>query len=69
MLFALIAVLSLHMWLIDFIGAYLNSVPQGENYLKIPEGFEKHYGIPGIDTVLKMNLTIYGTIDGANNWF
>ena len=57
------------MWLIDFVGAYLNSEPQGDNYLEIPEGFKTHYSIPGVDTILKMNLTIYGTMDGANNWF
>ena len=69
MLFALIASKGLEMWLIDFVGAYLNSEPQGDNYMEIPEGFEKHYTIPGVDTVLMMNLTIYGTMDGANNWF
>ena len=69
MLFALIASKGLEMWLIDFVGAYLNSEPQGDNYMEIPKGFEKHYAIPGVDTVLKMNLTIYGTMDGANNWF
>jgi hypothetical protein len=69
MLFALTASKGLEMWLIDFVGAYLNSEPQGDNYMEIPEGFEKHYAIPGVDTVLKMNLTIYGTMDGANNWF
>jgi hypothetical protein len=69
MLFALIASKGLEMWLIDFVGAYLNSKPQGDNYMEIPEGFEKHYAIPNVDTVLMMNLTIYGTMDGANNWF
>jgi hypothetical protein len=69
MLFALIAARGLDFWLIDFVGAYLNAKPQGENYLEIPEGFKNHYSLPGIDTVLKMNLTIYGTMDGANNWF
>jgi hypothetical protein len=69
MLFAIIAARELDFWLIDFVGAYLNAKPQGENYLKIPQGFENHYTIPGIDTVLKMNLTIYGMMDGANNWF
>jgi hypothetical protein len=69
MLFGLIASKGLKIWLIDFVGAYLNSEPQGDNYMEIPEGFEKHYAIPDIDTVLKMNLTIYGTMDGANNWF
>jgi hypothetical protein len=69
MLFAIIAARGLDFWLIDFVGAYLNAKPQGENYLEIPEGFERHYAIPDVDTVLKMNLTIYGTMDGANNWF
>jgi hypothetical protein len=67
--FAIIATHELEFWLIDFVGAYLNSKPQGENYLEIPKGFENHYAIPGVNTVLKMNLTIYGTMDGANNWF
>ena len=65
----LIASLGLHLWLLNFVGAYPNSVPQGENFLEIPQGFEKHYGIVSVDTVLLMNLTIYGTMDGANNWF
>jgi hypothetical protein len=69
MLFTIIAAHELDFWLIDFVGAYLNSKPQGENYLKIPKGFENHYAIPGVDTVLKMNLTIYGTMDSVNNWF
>ena len=69
MLFALIASKGLEMWLIDFVGAYLNSEPQGDNYLEIPEGFETHYSIPGVNTIPKMNLTIYSTMDGANNWF
>jgi len=69
MLFALIANLNLHFWLIDFARAYLNSKPQGINYLEILQGFKNHYKIPGVDTVLIMNLTIYGTMDGANNWF
>jgi hypothetical protein len=69
MLLTIIAAHELDFWLIDFVGVYLNSKPQGENYLEIPEGFENHYAIPGVDTVLKMNLTIYGTMDGTNNWF
>ena len=69
MLFAIIAAHRLDFWLVDFIGAYLNAKPQGDNYLEIPEGFHKHYSIPGINTVLKMNLTIYGTMDRVNNWF
>jgi hypothetical protein len=69
MLFAIIAACRLDFWLIDFVRAYLNAKPQGENYLEIPEGFKRHYTIPDIDIVLKINLTIYRTIDSVNNWF
>jgi len=69
MLFAIIAACRLDFWLVDFVGAYLNAKPQGESYLEIPEGFENHYTIPGVNTILKMNLTIYGMMNGANNWF
>jgi hypothetical protein len=69
MLFAIIATCGLEFWLVDFVRAYLNAKPQGKNYLEILEGFKGHYTIPGINTVLKMNLTIYGTMDGTNNWF
>lgn len=69
-LIAVIASMGLDFWLIDFVGAYLNAKPQGDNFLEIPPGFENHYSLPNsVDTVLKMNLTIYGTMDGANNWF
>jgi len=68
-LFAIIAAHRLDFWLVDFVGAFLNAKPQGKNYLKIPEGFKNHYTIPSVDTALKMNLNLYGTMDGANNWF
>ncbi len=68
MLFALAAAKGLRLHLVDVVGAFLNAKPQGENYLEIPEGFETHYTIPGVDTVLKMELNLYGTMDGANNW-
>jgi Reverse transcriptase (RNA-dependent DNA polymerase) len=69
MLFALSTSKGLKMWLINFVGAYLNSEPQRDNYMEMPKGFKKHYTIPGVDMVLKMNLTIYGIMDGINNWF
>ena len=69
MLFTIIASHGLDFWMVDFVGMYLNAKPQGENYLEIPEGFQNHYKLPGINTMLKMNLTIYGMMDGTNNWF
>ncbi|GLB45342.1 hypothetical protein LshimejAT787_2200050 [Lyophyllum shimeji] len=68
MLIALIAAHGWKMHLVDVAGAFLNAKPQGENYLEIPQGFENHYTIPNTNTVLKMNLNLYGTMDGANNW-
>lgn len=53
----------------NFVGTYLNAKPQEEDYIKILEDFEHHYSIPGTDTILKMNFTIYGTMDSANIWF
>ena len=55
MIFAIIAAHGLDFWLVDFVGAFLNAKPQGENYLEIPEGFENHYTIPGVNTTLKMS--------------
>jgi hypothetical protein len=69
MLLAFAAAKGLRVRLIDIVGAFLNARPQGENYIKIPQGFENHYTIaPHVDTVLKMEFNIYGTMDGANNW-
>jgi len=69
MTLAVTAAKRLKVCLIDVVGAFLNAKPQGENFLEIPQGFENHYTIePGVDTVLKMELNIYGTMDGANNW-
>jgi hypothetical protein len=69
MLLAFAAAKGLRVRLIDIIGAFLNARPQGENYIEIPQGFENHYTIaPHVNTVLKMEFNIYGTMDGANNW-
>jgi hypothetical protein len=69
MTLAVAAAKGLNVRLIDVVGAFLNAKPQGENFLEIPQGFENHYTIaPDVDTVLKMELNIYGTMDGTNNW-
>ena len=54
MLFAIIAACRLDFWLVDFVRVYLNAKPQGENFLEIPEGFENHYTILGVNPVLKI---------------
>ena len=68
MLLALSAIKGLKICRIDVVGAFLNAKSQGENFLEISQGFENHYTItPGVDTILKMEYSIYGTMDGANN--
>jgi len=68
MLLAVAASRGLNLHLVNMIGAFLNAKPQGEIYLEIPPGFKSHYAIPGVDTILRLNQNLYGTMDGANNW-
>ncbi|KAJ3836176.1 hypothetical protein F5878DRAFT_643758 [Lentinula raphanica] len=42
---ALAAYYGLDVWAGNFAAAYLNAKPQTTNYLRIPEGYEKHYGL------------------------
>ncbi len=56
----------LKLWWIDFIGAYLNSLIKADIYIKQPEGFVE----PGFeDYVCKLVHTIYGTMQGAHDWY
>ncbi|EEB92321.1 hypothetical protein MPER_09190, partial [Moniliophthora perniciosa FA553] len=67
---AIAATLNLDLWSGDFTGAYLNAKPQGVNFLCLPPGFERRYSLrDGTETVLLMNINIYGTMDAGNNWF
>jgi Reverse transcriptase (RNA-dependent DNA polymerase) len=45
------------------VATYLNSKPQAEIYIKLPDG-AKVQGKIG-----KLNKTLYGTMDGAYNWW
>jgi hypothetical protein len=57
---------NLKLWRIDFVGAYLNSVTKEDIYMKQPEGFVQ----PGFeDHVCKLIHTIYGTMQGAHDWY
>jgi len=63
---AIAAKLNLKLWRIDFIGAYLNSLTKEDIYMKQPEGFVQ----PGHeDYVCKLVHTIYGTMQGAYDWY
>ncbi|KAF8823389.1 hypothetical protein HHX47_DHR10000136 [Lentinula edodes] len=62
---AVIAVLGLFMFQVDFKAAFLNSPIQHDVYIKQPEGFvkegEEH-------KVCKLNKSIYGTMQGSHDW-
>ncbi len=63
---AIAAKLDLKLWRIDFVGAYLNSLTKEDIYMKQPEGFVQ----PGFeDYVCKLVHTIYGTMQGAHDWY
>ncbi|KAF5361704.1 hypothetical protein D9758_007268 [Tetrapyrgos nigripes] len=67
---AIAAYEGLDLWSGDFTGAYLNAKPQGVNYLTLPDGFKDRYSLrDGNETVLLMNINIYGSMDAGNNWF
>ncbi|KAF5372634.1 hypothetical protein D9758_005121 [Tetrapyrgos nigripes] len=66
---AIAAYEGMDLWSGDFTGAYLNARPQGVNYLALPEGFQERYSLrDGNNTVLLMNINIYGSMDAGNNW-
>jgi Reverse transcriptase (RNA-dependent DNA polymerase) len=58
--------LDLKLWWINFIGAYLNSLTKEDIYMKQPEGFVK---VGYKDYVCKLVHTIYGTMQGAHDWY
>ena len=63
---AIAAKFDLKLWWIDFVGAYLNSLTKEDIYMKQPEGFVQ----PGFeDYVCKLVHTIYGTMQGAHDWY
>ena len=63
---AIAAKLDLKLWRIDFVGAYLNSLTKEDIYMKQLEGFVE----PGFeDHVCKLVHTIYGTMQGAHDWY
>ncbi len=71
MFFAIVAALGLDFWLIDFVGAYLNAEPQGQNYMALPQGYEDIVtrDFPEGEYVLQMMRAMYGMMDAGNAWF
>jgi hypothetical protein len=63
---AIAAKYDLKLWRINFVGAYLNSLTKEDIYMQQLEGFVK----PGFeDHVCKLIHTIYGTMQGAHDWY
>ena len=58
--------IDLKLWRIDFVRVYLNSLTKEDIHLKQLEGFVKS-GYE--DYVCKLVHTIYGTMQGAHNWY
>ena len=54
----------LEIWQVDFISAYLNSIPEHEVYMRLPPGF------PGGEGKLaRLRKTIYGLMQGGFDWY
>jgi len=51
-------------WQVDYVGAYLNANNQAPTYMEQPEGYK---GDP--KKVFLVMKALYGTMDGAINWF
>ena len=60
---AIAAANNMETWQVDYVAAYLNSKLQAEIYIELLEG-AKIRGKIG-----RLNRTLYGTMDGAYNWW
>ena len=60
---AIAATNNMETWQVDYVAAYLNSKPQANIYIELPDG-AKVQGKIG-----KLNRTLYGTMCGACNWW
>ena len=60
---AIAAANNMETWQLDYVAAYLNSKPQAEIYIELPEGVKVQGKIE------KLNRTLYGMMDGAYNWW
>jgi hypothetical protein len=63
---AVAAKLDLHLWRLDFVGAYLNSITKEDVYMKQPEGFVE---VGKEDHVCKLVHSIYGSMQAGHDWY
>jgi hypothetical protein len=61
---AIAAAKDMEAWQVDYVRAYLNADNQVLTYMEQPEGYKED---PGKVCLVTKNL--YGTMDGATNWF
>ena len=59
----------LHAVLLDVETAFLYRKMEEEIYMEIPTGYIEVYQDPGKDTVLKLQMTMYGLVQAAQQWF
>ena len=60
---AIAAATNMEAWQVDYIAAYLNSKPQATVFIELPDGAKQEGKVGCLDR------TLYGTMDGANNWW
>ncbi|KAJ3564398.1 hypothetical protein NP233_g8320 [Leucocoprinus birnbaumii] len=65
LILAIVALLDLVLWQLDFVAAYLNSNIDFDVYMEQPQGFVEGGG----DKVWKLQKTLYGTMQGGHDWF
>ena len=60
---AIAAATNMEAWQVDYIMAYLNSKPQATVFIELPDGAKQE------GKVRRLDRTLYGMMDGANNWW
>ena len=60
---AIAATNDMETWWVNYVAAYLNSKPQADIYIKLPDGAKMHGKIE------KLNKTLYGTMDSTYDWW
>ncbi|RDB17165.1 Retrovirus-related Pol polyprotein from transposon TNT 1-94 [Hypsizygus marmoreus] len=66
---AIAAAKDMEAWQVDYVGAYLNASTQVPIIMDQPEGYEEIPGEGGAQKVALVTKALYGTMDGAYNWW
>ena len=57
------AATNMEAWQVDYVAAYLNSKPQATIFIELPDGAKQEGKVRCLDK------TLYGMMDGVNNWW